>query len=362
MSLWDKLKGELVDIIEWTETDTETMCWRFPRYQNEIKTGAKLVVRESQAAAFVNEGQLADVFNPGTYTLETKNLPILATLKGWKYGFNSPFKVDIYYVNTKQFTDQKWGTKNPITLNDPRFGMIEIRAFGNFSFRVTDAGKFMKEIVGTDGEFTTEEISSQLRSLVVTKLTDAIAESKLKIEEFASNLDEFSKFGAEKLSDDFDAYGLKVTSLLVENISMPDEVKKEIFELSRLDKIDMQKLTQWKVAQGVEKAAESGGMAGTFVGVGMGNLINNGAFGGGQQGGAVPPPVLQIFVAVNGAQTGPFDVPALTQMAQSGQLTKDSVVWKAGMAAWAAASTVPELTAILGAVPPPPPPPPPPAV
>ena len=152
-------------------------------------------------------------------------MPILSTLKGWKYGFNSPFKVDIYYVNTKQFTDQKWGTKNPITLNDPRFGMIEIRAFGNFSFRVTDAGKFMKEIVGTDGQFTTEEISSQLRALVVTKLTDAIAESKLKIEEFASNLDEFSKFGAEKLSDDFDAYGLKVTSLLVENISMPDDVK-----------------------------------------------------------------------------------------------------------------------------------------
>ena len=222
MGILDTFRNEFIDIIEWTDNTQDTIVWKFPRFQNEIKTGAQLTVRESQVAVFLNEGKLADVYQPGRYELTTANMPILTTLKGWKYGFNSPFKVDIFYVNTKQFTDQKWGTKNPITLNDPRFGMIEIRAFGNFSFRVTDAGKFMKEIVGTDGQFTTEEISSQLRTLVVTKLTDAIAESKLKIEEFASNLDEFSKFGAEKLSDDFDAYGLKVTSLLVENISMPD--------------------------------------------------------------------------------------------------------------------------------------------
>jgi membrane protease subunit (stomatin/prohibitin family) len=276
MGILDTFRNEFIDIIEWTDNTQDTIVWKFPRHQNEIKTGAQLTVRESQVAIFLNEGKLADVYQPGRYELTTANMPILSTLKGWKYGFNSPFKVDIFYVNTKQFTDQKWGTKNPITLNDPRFGMIEIRAFGNFSFRVTDAGKFMKEIVGTDGQFTTEEISSQLRALVVTKLTDAIAESKLKIEEFASNLDEFSKFGAEKLSDDFDAYGLKVTSLLVENISMPDDVKKEIFELSRLDKIDMQKLTQWKTAQGIEKAAENGGLAGAFVGVGLGGIMQGG--------------------------------------------------------------------------------------
>jgi len=357
MGLLDTFKNEFIDIIEWTDNTQDTIVWKFPRFQNEIKTGAQLTVRESQQAVFLNEGKLADVYQPGRYELSTQNMPILSTLKGWKYGFNSPFKVDIYYVNTKQFTDQKWGTKNPITLNDPRFGMIEIRAFGNFSFKVTDAGKFMKEIVGTDGNFTTEEISNQLRALVVTKLTDAIAESKLKIEEYASNLEEFSKFGAEKLSEDFDKYGLLITSLLVENISMPDEVKKEIFELSRLDKIDMQKLTQWKVAHGIEKAAESGGLASAFVGVGMGGLLQNG-LAGGTQTGATPPPVMQLFVAVNGAQTGPFDVAALTQMAQGGQLTKDSLVWKAGMAAWAAASTVPELASILGSVPPPIAPPP----
>lgn len=355
MGLWDKLKQEFIDIIEWTDNTQDTIVWKFPRYQNEIKNGAQLTVRESQVAVFLDEGKLADVYQPGRYELTTANTPVLATLRGWKYGFNSPFKVDIYYVNTKQFTDQKWGTKNAITLNDPRFGMIEIRAFGNFSFRVTDAGKFMKEIVGTDGHYTTEEITGQLRTLIVTKLTDVIAESKLKIEEYASGLEEFSKFATEKLSDDFDAYGLKVTSLLVENISMPDEVKKEIFELSRLDKIDMQKLTQWKTAQGIEKAAESGGMAGAFVGVGMGNIMQNGMAGAQA---ATPPPVMQIFIAVNGQQSGPFDVPQLTQLAQSGQLTKDTLVWKAGMAAWAAASTLPELAAVLGAVPPPIAPPP----
>lgn len=357
MGILDTFRNEFIDIIEWTDNTQDTLVWKFPRFQNEIKSGAQLTVRESQSAVFLNEGKLADVYQPGRYELTTANMPILTTLKGWKYGFNSPFKVDIFFVNTKQFTDQKWGTKNPITLNDPRFGMIEIRAFGNFAFRVVDAGKFLKEIVGTDREFTTEEITGQLRTMIVTKLTDAIAESKLKIEEYASNLEEFSKFATEKLSDDFDAYGLKVTSVLVENISMPEEVKKEIFELSRLDKIDMQKLTQWKTAQGIEKAAENGGMASAFVGVGMGNLINN-AMTGSQQAGPTPPPVMQVFVAVNGQQTGPFDVPALTQLAQSGQLKGDTLVWKAGLAAWAPASTLPELTAILGAVPPPIAPPP----
>jgi membrane protease subunit (stomatin/prohibitin family) len=357
MGILDTFRNEFIDIVEWTDNTQDTLVWKFPRFQNEIKNGAQLTVRESQAAIFLDEGKLADVYQPGRYQLSTANMPILTTLKGWKYGFNSPFKVDIYFVNTKQFTDQKWGTKNPITLNDPRFGMIEIRAFGNFSFRIVDAGKFMKEIVGTDKEFTTDEITGQLRTLIVTKLTNAIGDSKLKIEEYASNLEALSKFATEKLTENFDVYGLKVTSVLVENISMPEEVKKEIFELSRLDKIDMQKLTQWKTAQGIEKAAESGGLAGAFVGVGVGGIMQNG-MANAQQNNVVPPPVMQIFVAVNGAQTGPFDVAALTQMAQSGQLKGDTLVWKAGMAAWAPASTVAELSAILGAVPPPIAPPP----
>ena len=159
MGLFDKIKGEFIDIIEWLDSSSDTMVHRFERYQNEIKYGAKLTVRETQLAVFINEGQLADVYQPGMYTLTTENMPILTTLKGWKYGFNSPFKAEVYFINTKNFTDLKWGSPNPIMLRDPEFGPIRIRAFGNYAMKVTDPVKFIKEIVGTDGNFTTEGIS-----------------------------------------------------------------------------------------------------------------------------------------------------------------------------------------------------------
>ena len=174
MALWDKLKAELIDIIEWTDDSANTMVWRFPRYQNEIKYGAQLTVRESQVAVFVNEGQIADVYQPGRYKLETQNMPILTTIKGWKYGFNSPFKAEVYFVNTKNFTDQKWGTKNPIMLRDAEFGPIRLRAFGTYAVKVNDAGKFIKAIAGTQAHFTVEEIAEQLRNLAVTLFTDAL--------------------------------------------------------------------------------------------------------------------------------------------------------------------------------------------
>jgi membrane protease subunit (stomatin/prohibitin family) len=142
MGLWDKLKGEFIDIIDWTDSTNDTIIYKFPRFQNEIKMGAQLTVRESQVALFLNEGTIADVFQPGMYTLSTQNMPILSTLKGWKYGFNSPFKADVFFVSTKQFTNQKWGTKNPIPIRDLEFGPIRIRAFGSYNFRVNDAAKF----------------------------------------------------------------------------------------------------------------------------------------------------------------------------------------------------------------------------
>ena len=166
MAFWDKLKGELVDIVEWLDDSNNTLVHRFERYGNEIKYGAKLVVREGQAAIFVNEGKLADVFAPGTYTLETQNIPILSTLKGWAHGFESPFKAEVYFVSTRRFTDQKWGTKNPITLRDPEFGPVRLRAFGTYVVKVSDPAVFLREIVGTDGSFTTEEIVGQLLSLI----------------------------------------------------------------------------------------------------------------------------------------------------------------------------------------------------
>ncbi|MCD8032180.1 MAG: SPFH domain-containing protein [Bacteroides sp.] len=271
MSFFKKLKGELIDIIEFLDNTQHTIVYRFERYNNEIKNNAKLVVREGQIAVFLNEGQIADTFTPGTYTLNTQNLPILSTLQGWKYGFNSPFKAEVYFVSTKNFIDQKWGTKNAITLSDDRFGMVEVRAFGMYSFKVTDAPRFIREIVGTNQSFTTTHISEQLKSIIVTRFSDATGEINLPIEKYAANLNELSDAIFTYIHDDFSAYGMEVTKFLIENVSMPEEVKKEIFELSRLDKIDLDKLARLKAAKAIETAAANpSGTAGAGVGLGAG--------------------------------------------------------------------------------------------
>ncbi len=362
MGLFDKIKNEFIDIIEWVDNTKDTIVYKFPRYQNEIKNGAKLTVRESQVAVFMNEGKIADVFQPGMYDLTTNNMPILSTLKGWKFGFNSPFKVDVFFISTKQFIDQKWGTKNPITLNDVRFGFIELRSFGSFAFRVTDAAKFIKEIAGTNESFTTDEVAEQLRSMIVTKFTDAVGEGNIPVEKFAANMEELSKLGQDKLNTDFLEYGLTITKFLVENVSMPDELKKEIFNYSRLNAIDMNKLAQFNTANAIKDAANNQGLGGAGigmgVGMGMGNMMTNMFNQTGmnnQTNGTVPPPppIIQFHVVVNGAQAGPFNLQQLQAMAASGQLNKTSLVWKNGLANWLAADTQPELAALFMNVPPP---------
>ncbi|TNF49964.1 MAG: antifreeze protein, partial [Bacteroidetes bacterium] len=293
MGLFDKIKGEFIDIIEWTDDSNDVIVYRFDRYQNEIKNGAKLTVREGQVAVFVNEGTIADVFVPGMYTLTTQNLPILSTLKGWKYGFNSPFKAEVYFVNTRNFTAQKWGTKNPIIINDDRFGMLELRAFGTFVMRVKDAPVFLKEIVGTDGQFTTSEIAEHLRSMVVTRVTDAIGESNLPIENYASNANEISQYLQDVINPEFEGFGMEMTKFLIENVSMPEEIKAEIFELSRLNKIDINKLAQLKAAKAIEKAASNeSGTAGAGMGMGMGFAMAQqmGQAFSGNQASSTPPP------------------------------------------------------------------------
>ena len=364
MGIFDKLRNEFIDIIEWVDNTTDTIIWKFPRYQNEIKMGAKLVVRESQQAVFLNEGTIADVYKPGTYTLETQNMPILTTLKGWKYGFNSPFKADVFYVSTKQFLNLKWGTQNPITLTDERFGMIEMRAFGSYSFQINDAGKFIKEVAGTNTEFTTESIAGQLRSILINKFTDMLAESGITIDKVASNLEEISKLGIEKMNPDFNDYGITLTKFLVENISMPEELKKEIFEYSRLDKINMQKLAQMKAAKSIEiAAANEGGVAGIGAGIaagmGVGNVMSNALNQQQNNGGGntMPPPLTQYYFAINGERKGPFSQDQLPALVQSGEVKQDTMVWKTGMADWAKASTVADFASVLTSVPPPPPPP-----
>jgi len=367
MGLFDKIKNEFIDIIEWVDNTKDTIVYKFPRFQNEIKNGAKLTVRESQVAVFMNEGKIADVFQPGMYELNTNNMPILSTLKGWKYGFNSPFKVDVFYVSTKQFIDQKWGTKNPITLSDARFGFIELRSFGSFAFRVTEAGKFIKEIAGTNENFTTEEIAEQLRSMIVTKFTDAVGEGNIPVEKFAANMDELSKLGQDKLNADFLEYGLTITKFLVENVSMPEELKKEIFNYSRLNAIDLNKLAQFNTANAIKDAANNQGLGGAGigmgVGMGMGNMMTNmfnqtgmnntNQNNNNNNSSVPPPPIIQFHVVVSGAQAGPFNLQQLQAMAASGQLTKTSLVWKNGMANWLTAETQAELAAMFMNVPPP---------
>jgi membrane protease subunit (stomatin/prohibitin family) len=367
MALCDRIKNELIDIIEWTDDSNNTMVWRFPRHQNEIKTGAQLTVRESQVAVFVNEGKLADVFQPGRYKLETQNMPVLTTLKGWKYGFNSPFKVEVYFVNTKNFTDNKWGTQNPIMLRDAEFGPIRLRAFGTYAVKVIDAGKFIKEIAGTQSHFTTEEVSEQLRSMVVTRFTDAVGESKIPVLDLAANYDELSKFINTKINPEFGEYGLELTKFLVENISLPPEVETALDKRSSMGILgNLNQYAQFQAANAMEQAAKNpGGNASEGMGMGMGfamaqqmgQMFNQQNQQGQQQG---PPPVpgaeVAFYIAVNGQQQGPYNLQTLQTMIQQGSVTRDSLIWKQGMAAWTKAGDVAEVSALFGVVPPPLPP------
>lgn len=379
MGLFNKLKNEFIDIIDWLDPSNNTIVYRFPRYQNEIKMGAKLTVRESQVAVFINEGQIADIFQPGMYTLSTQNMPILATLKGWKYGFNSPFKAEVYFVNTKKFLDNKWGTPNPVMVRDPEFGPVRLRAFGVYEYRVEDAGKFIKDIVGTDGDFTVEKINNQLRNIIITRFSDAVAESKIPVLDMASNYNEFSEKIGQVIIDEYKEYGLNMTKFLVSNISLPEEVEKAMDKRSSMGVLgDLNRYTQFQAANAMEAAATNpgGGAAASGMGMGMGfamagqmmNAMNpmmnqqQQMYQQPQQGGyqqqqpMAPPPMpaqSTFFVAVSGQQSGPFDMNALSSMVANGQLTKDTLVWKQGMPAWAAAGTVQELSSLFGAVPPP---------
>lgn len=372
MGLLGKLKAEFIDIIEWLDPTNDTIVHRFERHQNEIKMGAKLTVRESQVGVFINEGKIADVFQPGMYTLTTENMPILSTLKGWKYGFNSPYKAEVYFVNTKKFMDNKWGTPNPIMLRDPEFGPIRIRAFGNYEFRVKDATTFIKDVVGTDGEFTKEQVTDQLRNIIITRFTDAIGEAKIPILDMAANYNEVSKFVGEKIIEEYANYGLEMTKFLITNISLPPNVEEALDKRSSMGIIgDLNKYTQFQTAEAIgdmgKNSGEGGGMAAGGMGMGMGMAMGSQMMGAmsqpqqqqQQQMAPPPPPVLAFHIAVGGQQQGPFDMNILKNMAAQGQLNKDTLVWKAGMAGWTAAGQVPEMASVFASVPPPPPPPPP---
>ncbi len=277
MGLFSSLKNQFIEVIEWTETNSDRLIYRFPVAGNEIKMGAQLTVRESQVAVFINEGQLADIFEPGRFELSTSNMPIMTKLESWKYGFNSPFKAEIYFVNTKQFLDQKWGTSNPIMMRDKDFGIIRLRGFGSYAYKVKDPMVFIKEVLGTGAEANTDHISPQLTKQIVSALSDLIAESKIPALDLASNYDEFSEACQEKLMPAFGKYGLEITNLTIENLSLPKEVEEAMDKRTQMGVLgDLDQYTKFQAADAIKLAAQNeGGMAGMGAGMAVGMQMGN---------------------------------------------------------------------------------------
>ncbi len=371
MSIFDFLSGQFIDVIQWTDDTRDTMVWRFEREGHEIKYGAKLTVRESQTAVFVHEGQLADVFTPGLYMLETNNMPIMTSLQHWDHGFRSPFKSEIYYVNTTRFNDLKWGTKNPVMMRDPDFGPVRIRAFGTYSVRVTDAAKFLTEIVGTDGEFTMDEISFQIRNIIVQEFSRVIAGSGIPVLDMAANTADLGKLVASAISGTVANYGLSLPELYIENISLPPAVEAAVDKRTSMGVAgDLNAYTQFSGAEAMTAAANNpggdGGIGaglGMGMGVGMANQLSSGPWGAAPQTTAAttsptppPPPVEHVWhLAKDGQTSGPFSKAKLGRMVSEGGLTRETYVWTAGQDGWKKADDVTELAQLFTVMPPPPP-------
>jgi len=267
------LKTQFLEIIQWQDDSRDTISWRFPDEDKEIKRGAQLIVRESQTAQFVYLGQFGDTFGPGKHSLATDNLPILATLKGWKYGFESPFKADVYFVNTRLFTGNKWGTANPVMLRDADFGIVRARAYGTFDFKVVDVKTFLKEVAGTDHQFRLDEFAETMRSRVVSVFSDALASSKVPVLDVASRYAELGEALLPAINPTMTSkYGLEIPSFIVENVSVPPEVEQAIDKRSSMAAIgNLNDYVKFQMAEAMTKGGgEAGGMAGTGAGLGAG--------------------------------------------------------------------------------------------
>ena len=265
MALFDFIKKQFIDILQWTEDANGTLVWRFPMAEMEIQNGASLVVRESQIAVFVNEGQVADVFGPGTYKLTTQTLPVLTYLKNWDKLFESPFKSDVYFFSTRQQIDQKWGTPQPITIRDKDFGAVRLRAFGNYAYRIADPKLFHTEISGTRAQYTVAELDGQLRGLVLQNISNAIAGSGLPFLDLAANQVMFADALAKELQPAFAKLGLQLEALTVQNLSLPEELQKILDQKIGMGMVgnDMGKFMQYQTAQAIPQFAAAAGQAGS---------------------------------------------------------------------------------------------------
>ena len=364
MTMRDFAAGEFIDVIEWIDDTTDTLVWRFERPRNEIKNGAQLIVRPGQAAVFVEQGDVADVFAPGRHQLTTMNLPVLSRLRGWKYGFQSPFKADVLFVNTRQFVNRKWGTTNPVIIRDPELGPVRVRAHGTYALRVHEPAQFVRDIVGTTSVFLIDEIADQLRDLVIAKVSEGLASARMPVIELASKYSELSALVMQHTTPQFQQYGLALTQLVIENVTLPDEVEAAIDQRSRLNIIGgLDRYTALQSADALRDAARNAnGAAAAGIGLGMGAAMGQraGAATAGIQaapapaaGGAAdePPPVpgsqAAWYYVVGGERRGPVAIAALGELARAGTLVAATLVWTHGMAGWAPAGGVPDLAGVI---------------
>ena len=367
MTLRDLIGGELIDVIEWLEDSPDAMVWRFARPQNEIKNGAQLIVRPGQVAVFVDQGTVADVFDPGRHELTTSNLPVLSKLRGWKYGFESPFKADVVFVSTRQFPSQKWGTKTPVMVNDRELGGVRLRAYGTFIVHVGNAKTFVTELVGSNSGFVIEQIADQIRDMIVARFTEQLSDDSIPILQLASKYSEIGERAAARLAPDLVPLGLEIARLVVESIALPDEVAATLDQRTRIGLIgDVSAYAALQAADAIRDSARNPGTggAGAAVGVGiaMAGQLANAAAGALRPGSAAPavsapppvptpPPIPQgpaYFIAVDGKPQGPFDVASLRAHLAEKTLSVDTLVWRDGMAQWAPAGTVAALAALFG--------------
>lgn len=346
MALFQRVKQELIDIVEWVQDPQDRLVWRYPRYRNEIKQGAQLIVRPGQVAVFVCQGRLADVFQPGTYRLETGNLPVLSTLLGWKHGFESSIKSEVYFVSTRQVTDLKWGTPNPIILRDPELGTIRLRAFGNYSLRVADPTTLLTQVVGTQTETGPGDLDELVRSQIVSSLADLLARSRLPIADMAANYGQLSEqlrlAVVERLHNQI---GLDLPYLVIVNLSMPDEVEGAIDARTSIRVLDdLDRFQSYQVAKSFLAAAEnpSGTQAGVGLGLGIalaGQLL--------QQAQAPTKPTQapsqltdQWYFWMDGQAQGPVSATFLEQGIAAGRIASSVLVWGPGVSVWTEIGTI----------------------
>lgn len=351
MTLRDWMAGQLVDIIEWIDDTDDAVAWRFSRPQNEIKNGAQLIVRPAQLGVLIDEGQIADVYQPGRHELSTGNMPILSSLRGWKYGFASPFKADVLFISTKQFVGQKWGTGNPVILRDPELGPVRLRAYGTYAVRVADPKKFVQELSGANATFTVDQVADQLRDMLVAKMSAVLAAGGISVYELSAKYGELAAHVQEQATPQFQQYGLAASQVVIENISLPPEVEATLDQKTRMSMLggDLDRYASLQSADAIRDAARNpGGAAGAGIGIGMGAALGNRAAAAAAPVNTqlTPPPVPSIawWYVVGKERKGPVDESTIRA---PGTISEDTLVWHSGMSAWAPARQVPELAGLF---------------